>query len=291
MGAIVNNGGTIPTVLVEELFNGVRGESALAKISPARPIPFRGMTEFVFSMDNEASVVGESGAKVNGGITMTPVVVRPVKFEYGARFSYEMWRASEEARMNILRTFVEGARRKFARGFDIAAMHGLNPYSGTASAVIGTNNLDAQITNDITYDATTPRANIMDAVALVVAADAEINGMAISATMAGNLANEVSNGIPANPEFYNSLKPDTFLGVPAAVNTTVSSGSVAHAYLGDWNAFRWGYAEEIPYEVIEYGDPDNTGSDLKGHNQIYLRAEAFIGWAILDPSMLARVEI
>ena len=291
MGTVVNNGGMIPTALVTDLFDGVRGSSALAKLAPARPIPFKGMTEMVFSMDHEASVVGESGAKVNGGITVSPITIRPVKFEYGARFSYEMWKAGEEERLNILQTFIDGAKKKFAKGFDIAAMHGFNPYSGTASAVIGTNNLDAAITNDITYNSATPRKNITDAVALVVANDADINGIAVSATLAGLLASEVVNGIPANPEFYNSLKPDTFLGVPTAVNTSVSNGSVAHAYLGDWNAFRWGYSLDIPYEVIEYGDPDNTGSDLKGHNQIYLRAEAFIGWGILAPQYLAKVEI
>ena len=290
MATVVNNG-MIPTALVTELFQGVRGDSALAKLAPQAPIPFKGMTEFVFSLDHEASVVGEAQPKVAGGVTVTSKVVRPIKFEYGARFSYEMWRLGEEERLSILRTFIEGARRKFARGFDIAAMHGFNPYSGTASAVIGTNNLDAQITNDITYASATPRKNITDAVALVVANDGDINGIAVSPTLAGLLASELNSGIPANPEFYNNLKPERFLGVPTQVNTTVSNGSVSHAYLGDWNAFRWGYAAEIPYEVIEYGDPDNTGHDLKGYNEIYLRAEAFIGWAVLDPSVLAKVEI
>ena len=34
-------------------------------------------------------------------------------------------------------------------------------------------------------------------------------------------------------------------------------------------------------EIIQYGDPDNSGKDLKGYNQIYIRAEAYIGWGIL----------
>ena len=44
------------------------------------------------------------------------------------------------------------------------------------------------------------------------------------------------------------------------------------------------------FEVIEYGDPDNAGSDLKGHNQVYLRAEAYIGWAVLDGNAFAKIE-
>ena len=42
-------------------------------------------------------------------------------------------------------------------------------------------------------------------------------------------------------------------------------------------------------EVIEYGDPDGAG-DLKRYNQVYLRAEAYIGWAILDPSAFGIVK-
>lgn len=42
--------------------------------------------------------------------------------------------------------------------------------------------------------------------------------------------------------------------------------------------------------VIPYGDPDNTGSDLAGHNQVYLRAECYIGWAILDDGAFFRIE-
>ena len=46
--------------------------------------------------------------------------------------------------------------------------------------------------------------------------------------------------------------------------------------------FKWGYAKTIPTKLIEYGDPDNTGKDLQGYNQVYLRAEAYIGWGIMD---------
>jgi len=39
------------------------------------------------------------------------------------------------------------------------------------------------------------------------------------------------------------------------------------------------YAKEIPLEVIEYGNPDNDAEagDLKGHNQVYLRCELYLG--------------
>ena len=60
--------------------------------------------------------------------------------------------------------------------------------------------------------------------------------------------------------------------------------------MGDFqNAFRWGYAENIPLEIIQYGNPDGLG-DLKQTNQIVLRAEAYIGWGILDPASFAIIK-
>ena len=62
-----------------------------------------------------------------------------------------------------------------------------------------------------------------------------------------------------------------------------------YAYVGDFeNAFKWGYAEQVPLEIIRYGDPDGQG-DLKRYNQVLLRAEAFIGWGILDPTAFSRI--
>jgi hypothetical protein len=58
MANIINRGTNLPTQIVEEMFNAVRGESALAKLAPQRPIPFNGTTEMVFSLDNDVSVVG-----------------------------------------------------------------------------------------------------------------------------------------------------------------------------------------------------------------------------------------
>ena len=77
--------------------------------------------------------------------------------------------------------------------------------------------------------------------------------------------------------------PGTVNGLPVDFNRTVAVGDTDQVIVGDFaNMFKWGYAKEIPLEVIPYGDPDNTGVDLKGSNQVYLRAEVYLGWGILD---------
>jgi hypothetical protein len=113
--------------------------------------------------------------------------------------------------------------------------------------------------------------------------------------MAPNFASALSkikaNNVSQYPEFRFGQNPDAFGGMGSDVNGTVSFGtSKDMAIVGDFqNAFKWGFAKEIPMEVIEYGDPDGAGQDLKQYNQVYLRAEAYIGWGILDPKSFAKV--
>ena len=297
MANVIAKGTLLPTQVVEEMFNAVTGKSSLAKLSGQKPIPFNGTTEFVFSLDKEVDIVAENGAKSNGGATVAAKVIRPIKFEYGVRVSDEFMYGTEEYRMNVLRTFAEGAARKMARGFDIGAFHGVNPRTGTASAVIGTENFDSLVTaNTVTYAAATADANIDAAIALL--GDADATGIAMSPAMRSAIAAMTANGLRKYPELAFGGQPANLGALTLDVNSTVSFGNTAqagdHAIVGDFqNAFRWGYAKEIPLEVIEYGNPDNdaTAGDLKGHNQVYLRAEFFIGWAILAPTAFARVTV
>ena len=60
-------------VLVKDLMNKVKGKSSLAVLSGQTPIPFNGLKEFIFSMDNEIDIVAENGKKSEGGITVDPV--------------------------------------------------------------------------------------------------------------------------------------------------------------------------------------------------------------------------
>lgn len=297
MANVIAKGTLLPTQVVEEMFNAVTGKSSLAKLSGQKPIPFNGTTEFVFSLDKEVDIVAENGAKSNGGATVAAKVIRPIKFEYGVRVSDEFMYGSEEYRMNVLRTFAEGAARKMARGFDIGAFHGVNPRTGTASAVIGTENFDSLVTaNTVTYVAASADANIDAAIAQL--GDVDATGIAMSPAMRSAIAAMTANGLRKYPELAFGGQPANLGALTLDVNSTVSFGNTQsagdHAIIGDFqNAFRWGYAKEIPLEVIEYGNPDNdaTAGDLKGHNQVYLRAEFFIGWAILAPTAFARVTV
>lgn len=291
MADVLSKGTFFDPVLVNDLVNKVKGKSSLAKLSKSVPVPFNGRKEFIFSMDNEVDIVAENGKKTHGGITVDPITIVPIKFEYGARVSDEFLYASEEEKLEILRAFNDGFAKKVSSGLDIAAMHGINPRTGEASTVIGNNHFDAKTTQEVTYEAATPDANIEAAIALVEGSDGEVTGMVISpATRTALAAMTRQSGEKLYPEFQFGGKPSNLGAYALDINKTVSVGDVDHAIVGDFeNMFKWGYSKEVPLEIIKYGDPDNSGKDLKGYNQIYIRAEIYLGWGILDGDSFARI--
>lgn len=277
--------------LVSDLITKVRGKSSIAELSAQTPIPFNGLKEFTFSMDKEIDIVAEEGKKSEGGISIAPITIVPVKFEYGARVSDEFLYATEEEQIDILTSFNDGFAKKVAKGLDIAAFHGINPRTGAASTVIGTNHFDSKVTQTVKYVSTTPDDNLEAAIALVDGSDMDVTGMALSKTFGANMAKVKANGVKLYPEFAFGASPKSLNGIGVSVNKTVSAGTTKdHAIVGDFqNAFKWGYSKQIPTEIIKYGDPDNSGKDLKGYNQVYIRAEIYLGWGIMIPEAFAIV--
>lgn len=284
--------------LVTDVISKVKGKSTLAKLGSQVPVAFNGNKEFVFSMDSDVDIVAEGGKKSHGGITLTPITIIPIKFEYGARISDEFMYASEEEKIEILMQFNDGFAKKLASGMDKAAFHGINPKTGKKATNVTFPCFDNLITQKVTYVADKADSNIETAISLVEGSDGDVTGIAISNAMRSALAAlKNSAGDKRYPEFAFGGQP-THLGVNAlSINKTVSvtpadtgSQDVDHAIVGDFaNMFKWGYGKEISMDVIEYGDPDNTGMDLKGHGQVYLRAEAYLGWAIFDAASFSKV--
>lgn len=271
---------------VKEVFSKVKGHSSLTILSRSMPVPFSGADIFIFSMDGECAIVGEGAQKSPGAAAIAPLKVAPVKVVYQHRLSDEFMRASEEKSLKMLETFTAGFSKKIARALDIMAMHGVNPADLTASSLIGTNHLDT--CQSVEYVAGKPTDALNDAIAIL--GENDVTGYALSKSFGTALGNYKESGISQYPEFKLGGNPGKLGGNACDVNSTVSKGNDKDlAIVGDFeNAFKWGYADQIPIEVIEYGDPDGQG-DLKRTNEVVLRAEAWIGWGILDKSAFARV--
>lgn len=282
--------------LVKELISKVQGRSVLAKLSNQTPIPFNGVEQFIFNLEGNAQIVGEGEQKGAGKAVLTSKVIKPLKFVYQARITDEFKYASEAKQIEYLSQFADGFAKKIAEAFDIAAIHGLEPKGLTDASFKTTNSFDGVITgNTVPYAEDKIEENIETAVQTIVAKGGEVTGLALSPAAGQALAKIKVNGVAQYPEFRFGQNPDSFYGMKSDINKTLTtaggSAETDHAIVGDFqNRFKWGYAENIPMEIIEYGDPDGAGRDLKAYNEILLRAEAFIGWGILDADAFARVK-
>lgn len=281
-----------PADLVNQMFSKVTGHSSIAKLSAQKPLSFAGNEVMVFSLDNEVSIVGEGAAKPAGDGTVSAVTIVPVKVVYQARVNDEFIYAADEKRVEYLEAFADGFSKKIARGLDIMAFHGINPAAGATSSLIGTNSFDTCTAVD-SYVSTAAETDITAAIAGI---DGDVNGIALSKSFAVSLAaTTLAGGQRPYEEFMWGGNPGAIRGIACDVNDTVSiSASTATAdcaIIGDFqNAFRWGFSKNVPLEVIEYGNPDGGTYDLKQANQVLLRAEAYVGWGILNPDAFARVK-
>ena len=292
MGTKTTSGTLYKPELVRDLFNKVKGKSTLAKLCGGDPMPFSGIDVMTFSMDGEAAIVGEGGQKPAGEAAVGSVTIKPIKFVYQHRVTDEFLKMTEEKQLPILQAYNEGFAKKIARGFDIAAFHGVNPATNNPSSIVGTNCFDSTITNTVTYNSSTPDDNIDSAVAPIQLAERDITGIAMAPAFGSALGamKMADSHAPMYPEFRYGANPGSFGGMTADINSTVSFGSsLDRAIVGDFaSAFKWGYAQNVTFEVIPYGDPDGQG-DLKRTNEIVLRSECYVGWGILDAASFARV--
>nr|DAQ94909.1 MAG TPA: major capsid protein [Caudoviricetes sp.] len=283
--------------LVKELISKVQGTSVLAQLSTQTPIPFNGTEQFIFNLEGDAQIVGEGKKKEAGEAKIEPVIIKPLKFVYQARISDEFLRASEEKQIEYMSLFTDGFATKIAQAFDIAALHGVEPKTLTDATFKSTNSFDGLVTtNVVTYAEAQIDANIEDAIQAVVATDNDVTGIAMSPTAARAMSKIKNKNEDAKySEFSFGGRPKEFADHKLEINKNLtkqgSNLEKDHVIVGDFeNRFKWGYAENMPLEIIQFGDPDGTGRDLKAYNEICLRAEAFIGWGILDATAFARVK-
>ena len=286
-------GSLFPKELVTEMFSKVKGHSSLAKLSGQEAVPFTGQDIFTFDFDNDVSIVGENAPKPAGDATITAVQIKPIKIVYQSRVSDEFMIAAEEHKLKVLAEFADGFAKKVGAGLDKMAIHGIDPRTGNpATGTIGNNYFDYVCASTaITYNGSTPDANLESAIAVLEANEYAPTGIALAPVMRsaiGSMTNSADGFKYPGFQFGNVTDLG---GIKVDSNITIgsASGSNDRALVGDFSAFRWGYAKNIPLEVIEYGNPDGGSYDLKQANQVLLRSEAYIGWGILDANAFCLV--
>jgi hypothetical protein len=275
----------------ESWSKNIRG-GVLSQLAPAAPEIKVGSTDhFTFTGTPKAELVGESANKSSADGTPTKATVKTYKVQITYRFSNEVQWEDEDYQTGIIDNLVTNVAVALSRALDLVAIHGINPATGEIAASVsdyfdkaGNGVARVVATGDVQTDLETAAADLQEA-------GYTATGIALDPVFAGQLARKKDNeNRPLYPELGLGFNFDSFQGLQAASSDTVSgrqeleSSEVSiQAIMGDWRAFKWGVARQVPLELIEYGNPDGNG-DLKRTNEIAIRAEAVFGFAIFDGS-------
>ncbi len=267
----------------------IRG-GVLARLAGAEPDLKVGSTDvFTFTGTPKAELVGEGANKSSQDGTPTKAVVKTYKVQVTYRFSEEVLYADEDYRIGLVDKLVGNIATALSRALDLLAIHGINPVTGDVSGSIV--NYFTKSGNGVGVVPATanPQADLESAAEDLQENGYVATGIALDPVFSGQLAREKDGeNRPLYPELGLGFGFDRFQGLQAAASDTVSGRQElapedvsVKAILGDWNAFRWGVARQIPLETIRYGNPDGAG-DLKRTNEIAIRAESILGFAIFD---------
>lgn len=275
----------------------IRG-GVLAKLAPEDPQLKVGSTDhFTFTTTPKAELVGEGAQKSSADGTPVKKTAKTYTVQLTYRFSNQLMWEDEDYQTGVVEQLVANVAKGLSRALDLIAIHGINPATGQVATSVS--DYLTKSGNGVNY--VTETTNAFDDIQ-AAAADLQANGyiatgIAFDPAYAGVLARtKDSQQRPLFPELGLGFNFDNFQGLQAGASDTVSgrqefgvAGNKVRAIMGDFNAFQWGVARQLPLETIQYGDPDGNG-DLKRTNEIAIRAEAVIGFAIFDGAAFSVIE-
>lgn len=287
--ALQTNNIVLPREVSTELKNKLQDTSTIAKLCPEIPTSFTESSTIVFTPSAEAEVIAEGAEKSSYTTETTPVNAVLSKIQTTTRVSDELKWADEDAQLEIIEHIMTDQEAALARALDYIVYHGVSPKTG--ATLPGYTALTAGA-NVIT--ATAKPEEDIDSLAEAITKYAP-NGFALSRGFASKLRKLRASGTGQRlyPEIPLSLNVDGNVeGIPAVVSGTVSgdlakTATKVEAIMGDYSMIKWGLARDIKAELIEFGDPDGVGEDLKRHNQVAYRTEAVLATAVLDPKAFA----
>lgn len=296
MAAIKSSDLTLPSQIVDGIVEKTKTSSTIAALSNQDPMRFGDVNIVTFDDDLTAEFVEETGAKSEDDAKPGSVIAVPHKAVVNFRTSDEFLIADEEYQLGVLDKFEEKCARALSRALDLGAYYRINPRTGN---VIGTwTNYLNSTTNRVEIGADAD-LDFEDAAGLVIAGGYSPTGVALDPSYAWTLATaRYTDGRKKYPELGLGADVSSFEGLRASVSSTVSGkpvdGSSAdngvRGIVGNFaSGIRWGVQKTFPFRMLEFGDPDNKGRDLAGHNEVLFRAEVIYAWYVF-PGQFAVLE-
>ena len=282
----------MPREIADGMVKKTLSTSTIAKLSAQEPMRF-GKTDIITFNDlPRAQFVEENGDKESTSGSFSSVTAAPHKAQVTMRFSQEVQWADDEHQLGVLRTLASAGADALSRALDLGVFHRINPLNGQAITT-WTNYINATTKRvELGKGGSDPDADFRAAAGLIINdldTGVQVTGAALDPKFTWALANlMVKDGAgvtstPRYPQLGLGADVSSFMGVPAAVGSTVSglpeaADTKVRAIVGDFTGgIRWGVQKDLPVELITYGDPDGQG-DLKRKNQIALRLEIVYGW-------------
>lgn len=279
----------LPLEVATAIVNKAKDTSTIASLSPSTPQLFTNVDNLIFTGNSEAEVVGEGEVKHSYEQDTVTKEAKRFKVQTTTRVTSELQWADEDNRLQIIQSIQDDQAQAIGRSLDYVIYHAINPKAKTVMS--GWERLsDTAVQVEAGDD---DIANV-DELADAVNDTYDINGIAISKKWASKLRKirVPSTGQRFYPEIPLNLKAGSLDGITASTSGTVN-GRIAStptkvlAFMGDFGVIKWGMVRDIYSEIIAYGDPDQTGVDLKAHNQVAYRTEAVFAYTVLDPEAIA----
>ena len=289
MAALTTNDVTLPTQIVDGIVEKTKTAGTIAALSSQEPMRFGNVDIVTFDDDLTAEFVEQSAAKSEDSAAPDKVTAVPHKAVVNFRTSDEFLVADEDYQLGILDKFEQKCARALGRALDLGAYYRLNPRTGTAITA-WTNYLNTT-TNRVEIGAS-PEADLLleQAAGLVIGDGYSVTGVALDPSFSWTMATaRYADGRKKYPELGFGVDVSSVEGLRASISSTVSGkpvdGSAAdnkvRGIVGNYEqGIRWGVQKTFPFRMLEYGDPDNTGRDLAGHNEVLFRAEVIFAWYV-----------
>ncbi|MBW3081973.1 phage major capsid protein [Bifidobacterium phasiani] len=279
----------LPRTVATAVINKVADTSTIAALSPASPQIFTDKEFMIFNGKSEADVTAEGQKKSSYEQDLSFVAGKRFKVQTTTRVTSELKWADEDNRLAIIESIQNDQAKAIGRALDYVVYHAVNPKTGARI-----DGFDALCDQCEQVTAGDDDITNVDALADALNDTYDINGIAMSKVWASRLRKlrVPATGMRFYPEIPLNLQPGSLDGITAATSGTVNGRLAAEptnvlAIMGDFSLIQWGMVRDITAEVIPYGDPDQSGVDLKANNQIAYRTEAMFGYAILDPKGFA----
>ena len=172
----------LPKEVATVITKRAKDTSTIAALSPSEPQLFLDKDYMVFTGNSEAEVVAEGAQKSSYEETLTPVVGKRFKVQTTTRLSNELQWADDDAKLEIISKIQADQAAAMGRVLDYVVYHAFDPKKKTTLE-----GFNALAKSAVSVPATDDRVADIDSLAEAVSDEYDINGIALSKTMANEL--------------------------------------------------------------------------------------------------------